>query len=158
MKHPLLLAFLALSLNTFAADLPYNEQADAKAEVQRVVAEAKASNKPALLIFGANWCEDCRALDTALKSEKNAALMAQSFRVLKIDVGRFDRNLDIANAYANAQGSPIKKGIPAAVVLSPKGDLIYATRAGELADARGMSESGIYDFFKRVATMPENKK
>ncbi len=119
--------------------------------MQRVVAEAKASNKPALLIFGANWCEDCRALDKALKSEKNAALMAQSFQVVKVDVGRFDRNLDIANAYANAQGSPIKKGIPAAVVLSPKGDLIYATRAGELADARGMSERGIYDFFKQAA-------
>jgi thioredoxin 1 len=81
-----------------------------------------------------------------LKSEKNAALMAQEFRVVKVDVGRFDRNLDIANTY----GNPIKKGIPAAVVISPKGDLIYATRAGELADARGMSESGVYDFFKQA--------
>jgi thioredoxin 1 len=148
MNHLLALTFLVLTTSTFAADLPYNEQADAKAEVQRVVAEAKASNKPALLIFGANWCEDCRALDKALKSEKNAALMAQEFRVVKVDVGRFDRNLDIANTY----GNPIKKGIPAAVVISPKGDLIYATRAGELADARGMSESGIYDFFKQAAS------
>jgi thioredoxin 1 len=154
MKHLFLPAIAAIALTVYAADLPYNEQADAKAEVQRVVAEAKASNKPALLIFGANWCEDCRALDKSLKSEKNAALMAQEFRVVKVDVGRFDRNLDIANTY----GNPIKKGIPAAVVISPKGDLIYATRAGELADARGMSESGIYDFFKRAAAMPENKK
>jgi thioredoxin 1 len=65
MKLLLTLSFLALSFNIFAADLPYNEQADAKADVLRVVAEAKASNKPALLIFGANWCEDCRALDKA---------------------------------------------------------------------------------------------
>ncbi len=151
MKLLSLLVFLALSLNTFAADLPYNEQADAKAEVQRVVAEAKASNKPALLIFGANWCEDCRALDKALKSEKNAVLMAQSFHVVKVDVGRFDRNLDIANAYGDGRNSVIKKGIPAAVVLSPKGEVIYATRAGELADAREMSESGVYDFFKQAA-------
>jgi thioredoxin 1 len=153
-KDAFKLALSALCVAALAADLPYNEQADAKADVQRVVAEAKASNKPALLIFGANWCEDCRALDKSLKSEKNAALMAQEFRVVKVDVGRFDRNLDIANSY----GNPIKKGIPAAVVISPKGDLIYATRAGELADARGMSESGIYDFFKRAAAMPENKK
>jgi thioredoxin 1 len=158
MKHLFLPAIAAIALTVYAADLPYNEQADAKAEVQRVVAEAKASNKPALLIFGANWCEDCRALDKSLKSEKNAALMAQEFRVVKVDVGRFDRNLDIANAYGDGRNSVIKKGIPAAVVISPKGDLIYATRAGELADARGMSESGIYDFFKRAAAMPENKK
>jgi thioredoxin 1 len=154
MRFHLAFSTFLVSLSALAADLPYNEQADAKADVQRVVAEAKASNKPALLIFGANWCEDCRALDKSLKSEKNAALMAQEFRVVKVDVGRFDRNLDIANTY----GNPIKKGIPAAVVISPKGDLIYATRAGELADARGMSESGIYDFFKRAAAMPENKK
>jgi thioredoxin 1 len=152
MKLLLPMALLAISLCTFAADLPYNEQADAKAEVQRVVAEAKASNKPALLIFGANWCEDCRALDKALKSEKNAALMAQEFRVVKVDVGRFDRNLDIANMYGDGRNSAIKKGIPAAVVISPKGEVIYATRAGELADARGMSESGIYDFFKQAAS------
>jgi protein disulfide-isomerase len=151
MKLILTLSVLLLSLSTFAADPPYNEQADAKAEVLRVDAEAKTSNKPALLIFGANWCEDCRALDKSLKSEKNAALMARSFRVLKIDVGRFDRNLDIANQYGDGRNSVIKKGIPAAVVLSPTGEVIYATRAGELADAREMSDSGVYDFFKRAA-------
>jgi thioredoxin 1 len=36
-------------------------------------------------------------------------------------------------------------------VISPKGGVIYATRAGELADARGMSESGVYDFFSLAA-------
>ena len=44
----------------------------------------------------------------------------------------------------------MKKGIPAAVVLSPEGEVLYATRLGELADARQMSDTGIYDFFKRV--------
>ena len=45
---------------------------------------------------------------------------------------------------------PVKKGIPAAVVLSPEGEVLYATRLGELADARHMSDTGVYDFFKRV--------
>ena len=48
-------------------------------------------------------------------------------------------------------GNPIKKGIPAAVILSPSGQVLYATKAGELADARRMSESGVYDFFKRAS-------
>jgi hypothetical protein len=47
-------------------------------------------------------------------------------------------------------GNPIKKGIPAAVVVSPAGQIVYATRAAELADARSMSESGVYDFFRGV--------
>jgi len=99
-----------------------------------------------LVIFGANWCADCRALDQALSTGKNAELVAREFKVVKVDVGNFDRNLDLAARY----GNPIKKGIPAAVVLSSEDQVLYATRLGELADARHMSDTGIYDFFKRV--------
>lgn len=99
-----------------------------------------------LVIFGANWCDDCRALELALKSPQNATQMAREFRVVKVDVGRFDRNLDLSKAYRD----PIKKGIPAAVLLSPDNQVLYATRAGELADARRMSQSGVHDFFNGV--------
>ena len=46
---------------------------------------------------------------------------------------------------------PLKHGIPAVAVLTPEGNVTYATRAGELADARRMGDSGIYDFFVKVA-------
>jgi protein disulfide-isomerase len=140
-----LLTTLAATL-AGAAALPYDESVDAKAAVQQALAAAKADQVPVLVIFGANWCEDCRALDLALKTGRNAELMAKEFKVVKVDVGNFNRNLDLARSY----GDPIKKGIPAAVVLSPDAKVLYATRAGELADARRMSDSGIHDFFKGV--------
>ena len=108
---------------------------------------SRGDHRPVLLVFGANWCEDCRALDRALKSGRNAEQMARSFRVVKIDVGNFDRNLDLAQTY----GNPIKKGIPAAVVLSPDNQVLYATKGGELANARRMSDTGITEFFERVS-------
>jgi len=138
---------LGLAFAAQAADRPYDETADAKAALRTALAEAATANRPLLVIFGANWCTDCRALDTALKSGRNAELIGQEFRLLKIDVGNFDKNLDIAAAY----GNPIKKGIPAAVVLSPNNEVLYATRGGELADARRMSETGIYDLLKQAA-------
>jgi len=142
-----ILALAALvCANAMAAPPPYDESADARAEVRAALVAAKASQVPVLVIFGANWCKDCRALDRALKSPQNAALMQREFKVVKVDVGRFDRNLDLAAAF----GNPIRQGIPAAVVLSPDMQVLYATRAGELADARRMSESGIHDFFKGV--------
>ena len=144
-RRTLLLAALCAGA-ALAGALPYDESADAKAEVRQALADAGHSKLPVLVIFGANWCEDCRALDTAMKSGRNAELMARSFKVVKVDVGNFDRNLDLAASY----GNPIKKGIPAAVVLSPANQVLYATRAGELADARRMSESGIHDFFTRA--------
>ncbi|PZP60111.1 MAG: thiol reductase thioredoxin [Pseudoxanthomonas spadix] len=141
------LLLLAATGAALAADLPYNPQADAKAEVAQALAAGKQARKPTLLIFGANWCGDCRALDTSLHSEKNAALVKQHFEVVKVDVGNWDHNLDIANTY----GNPIEKGIPAAVVVSPAGKVVYATKAGELANARKMSDEGIYEFFSKVA-------
>lgn len=147
-----LLATLVASLAR-AGGLPYDESADAKAAIQQALAAAKTERVPVLLIFGANWCEDCRALELALKTGRNAELMAKEFIVVKVDVGNFDRNLDVDRAY----GDPIKKGIPAAVLLSPDAQLLYATRAGELADARRMSESGIYDFFKAVVQAAKAK-
>jgi hypothetical protein len=44
-----------------------------------------------------------------------ASLIDARFVVVKIDVGNFDKNLDVVKHY----GYPTGKGIPAAVVLSP---------------------------------------
>ena len=146
MIRRLLLLTAVLATRAVAAPLPYDESADAKAALQQALVAAKSDQVPVLVIFGANWCEDCRALDSALKTGRNAEQVAHEFKVVKVDVGRFDRNLELSHAY----GDPIRKGIPAAVVLSADNQVLYATRAGELADARRMSESGIYDFFSGV--------
>jgi protein disulfide-isomerase len=130
-----------------AATLPYDADANAKTDVQHTLVAAQADHRLVLVIFGANWCEDCRALDRALHTGKNAELIAREFDVVKVDVGHFDRNLDVSATY----GNPIRNGIPAAVILSPDSKVLYATRAGELADARRMSDSGVYDFFKAAA-------
>ncbi len=152
MRKLILLAGL-LATAAWAAPLPYDEAADAKADVKRTLSEAKKNNMPVLVIFGANWCEDCRALDKALKTGRNAELVNREFKVVKVDVGRFDKNLDVAEAY----GNPIKKGIPGAVVLSPDNKVLYITKLGELADARHMSETGIYDFFHAVTQKTKAK-
>jgi protein disulfide-isomerase len=146
MKTLLFLACFCAATLYAAPQMPYDEAADAKADVKSTLTEAKKDGMPVLVIFGANWCLDCRALDKALHEGRNAELVNREFKVVKVDVGNFDRNLDLAARY----GNPIKKGIPAAVVLSPRDEVLYATRLGELADARNMSDTGIYDFFKRV--------
>lgn len=142
----LILSFLA-SMSSLAADQAYDEQADANKEIQQALVEATKAKVPVILIFGANWCPDCRVLDTAMKSGAAAPLMARDFRVVKINVGRFDRNTDIAQTY----GVPLKKGIPAIAILSANNAVLYATRSGELADARSMGNSGIHEFLMRAA-------
>ncbi|MES2205340.1 MAG: thioredoxin family protein [Pseudomonadota bacterium] len=146
MKRFAAIVILSLALTAHANNMPYNGAVDANRELQQAFVESHQTKQPILLIFGANWCEDCRALDEALKTEKNAALMAKKFKVVKIDVGNFDHNLDISARY----GNPIQKGIPAAVILSPENKILYTTHAGELANARRMSANGVYDFFSNL--------
>lgn len=133
------------------ATLPYDESADPKQDLQRALAEARKANKRVLVVFGANWCPDCRALDREFHAGgRTEQLVHERYEVVKIDVGRFDRNLDVAKLY----GDPIKKGIPSVVVVTPTNEVVYQTRAGELADARSMGADGIYTFFKEQADKP----
>ena len=149
MRRTLATAILVLAAaGAAAAMLPYDEAANPKADLETALATSNATKRPVLVIFGANWCEDCRALDASLKNANNANLVSKEFVLVKVDVGNFDRNLDVAARY----GNPIKRGIPAAVVLSPNNQVLYATRAGELSNARRMSETGVYDFFRGVAS------
>ena len=88
-----------------------------------------------------------------MKEGASAPLVAREFQVVKVDVGRFDRNVAVAESY----GVPLKNGIPAVVILSAANKILYVTRAGELADARSMGESGIYDFLREVTrTVPRS--
>jgi protein disulfide-isomerase len=148
------LLFLFLAVVSAVAENPYSETADAKLEIKQALTQAAATQTPIIIVFGANWCGDCKMLDKAMKNGASAPLLSQDFKVVKVNVGRFDKNLDVAKTY----GVPLKKGIPAVVIISAKNEVLYVTREGELADARKMGDKGIYDFFKRVTAEALAKK
>ena len=139
-----------LSAGAGATTGPYDEKASAAADVQHALAAAASDHHKVLLIFGANWCGDCRALDQALHG-KSGPLVDGKFDVVKIDVGNFDKNLDIDARY----GHPIGNGIPAVVLVDADNKIVYSTKGGELANARKMGDQGIYDFLSgKLAAHP----
>jgi protein disulfide-isomerase len=146
MQRLLALPLLLVALACSAADGPYNEAADARKDIAQALSQAAQSGKNVIVVFGANWCGDCKVLDLAMKQGSSAPFVAREFQVVKVDVGRFDRNVAVADSY----GVPLKNGIPAVVILSPANKILYVTRAGELADAGSMGESGIYEFLRKV--------
>ncbi|MDT9000606.1 thioredoxin family protein [Paucibacter sp. APW11] len=117
----------------------YNEQADARADLNRAVAQAAAAKKQVLVVYGANWCGDCQALDRKMSDGTLAGPVAKRYVTVKVDVGRFNRNLDVAEQ----MGVSLKKGIPAVAVLGADGQLVGATNGGELADARNMGDDAV---------------
>jgi thioredoxin 1 len=163
--HPLMKTIFALALAVLAAGCgsqnasnhaagPYNEQADAKLDIEQALSQASVSNTPVLVVFGGNWCGDCRALDKAMKTGAVAPLIKRDFQIVKVNIGHFDKNQDIAQSY----GVPLDRGVPTVAILSPQGEVLYATKGGELSSARKMGDTGIYDFFKKVSDSAIAKK
>jgi thioredoxin len=143
------LAVCALALGAAvaaAATRPiYDEHADARHDVAAATSQAAKAGRNVVLVFGANWCPDCRALDAQMHEPALARLIARDFVVVTIDVGRFDKNLDIGKKY----GVPISKGIPAIAVLNPQGKLLYAQSQGQFANARAMPYHDFAEFFEK---------
>ena len=150
--HTLFLMSVVIAVRAADRPTPYNESADAKQDIKQAL--ATATNTPIIIVFGANWCPDCLVLDHALTQGASATLLKRDFRIVKVDVGHFDKNVDVAETY----GVPLKKGIPAVAIISPKSEVLYVTKEGELSNARKMGDDGIYQFFKKVTAAQKPKE
>jgi len=141
----LMLALLAFGRLGWAASQPiYDEKADAPEQIRAAIAEASRRGKNIVLVFGANWCPDCHALDAQMHKPELAGIIQKNFLILNVDTGHGDKNLDVAQKY----GVPLEHGIPALAVLDPHGKLLYAQDQGQFADARHMSYESIKAFFE----------
>jgi thioredoxin 1 len=128
---------------------PYDETADAKADIAAALMRAQAENKLMLITFGANWCPDCRAFDTAIHQPELATTIDERYVLVKVDVGNWDKNIDVVQRFDN----PIAGGIPSIVVVDAQEHNLYATKAGQLAASRNMSASEFARFFEAMATL-----
>lgn len=123
---------------------PYAASADAASAVDSALARAAASGKRVLLVMGANWCHDSRALAGWLETPRFAALTAARYEVVFVDVGipqtGEGRNLDIARRFGLAD----VPGTPALLVLTAEGQLVNAGTAAGWRNAASRSEDAIY--------------
>jgi thioredoxin 1 len=152
--RPIIIALaITITITALVANLmfgpkpAYDESADAGAKIASAIEAGKGAKRPILLIFGANWCSDCLTLDGALQSGATAALVNDRFEIVKIDVGEFDKNTDLAQGY----GVPLQMGIPTIAVLSTSGKALYVTEASELANAGSLGDAGLLTFFTQLA-------
>jgi thiol:disulfide interchange protein len=119
---------------------PYDTQADAHAEVEAALAEARTSGRRVLLDFGGNWCADCRVLSGVLESPAVKPWLAANFVTVLIDIGRLSKNLDIAGRW----GVQVQDA-PAVLVISPDGRLLNRNALSALTDARLLSPQAVVD-------------
>ena len=80
-------------------------------------------HKNVLLDFGGNWCIDCHVLENAFHQPRIAPLLNGNYIVVHVDVGKYDKNLDLAKKYH----VNLEKGVPSLAVLDAQGKVLYGT-------------------------------
>jgi thiol-disulfide isomerase/thioredoxin len=129
-----------------AAD-PYPPPANAAADLQRARERASRSGKLLMVVFGGNWCPDCRALDGRLHESPVREYVEERFEVVNVNIGEMNANLGIAKDL----GVSLQKGVPAAAFFAPDGKPVGITNQGELEPARQYNAQQVLTFLRRVA-------
>ena len=123
----------------------YPADTDAQKEIQEALRAAAKSHKRVMLVFGGNWCYDCHVLDAAFHSPEIAPTVNRSFIVVHVDIGEYNKNLELAKKY----DVPLEKGVPAAAILDGDGTLVVSQKNQEFEKARSMSPEDILAFLNK---------
>ena len=127
---------------------PYDEGANADAAVAAAFARAQKSHKRVLIDLGGNWCVDCIVLANFLKLPEMQRFMAAHYEVVTVDVGRFNRNLQIPARFGITERL---EGVPAILIADPDGTLVDRGHVAALADARSMTPQALADWLAQWA-------
>lgn len=126
---------------------PFDATRNAMMDVDIALQGAKVSGRNVLLVLGGNWCHDSRGLAAKFNEPELAAVIAEGYELVWVDVGYRDRNLDVPQRF----GIMELYGTPTILILSPEGELLNRDSAHDwrTADSKPYDETLVY--FQRYA-------
>jgi len=130
-------------------DAPFDSAADADADVDAAVTRARRSHKRVLIDLGGNWCADCRILAGLMERPEMRAFLSAHYEIVSVDVGRFNRNLQIPARYGITSRL---EGVPAILVVTPDGRLVNGGHISAIQDARHFTPQALADWLAQWAT------
>lgn len=98
-------------------------------EIELALLNANKKSGGVMIIFGSDWCPPCRELDKLLDQTDVKNDLHPIYEILKIDIGHWDKNMDIAKKY----GNPVREGIPGIVLLNKDGTIREIVEINELS-------------------------
>ncbi|HOS48823.1 MAG TPA: thioredoxin family protein [Bacteroidia bacterium] len=143
--------FVVMAQLVFAQEAPkpveiYHPDMDAKAQIQKAVAEAKSGNKHVFLMVGGNWCKWCRMFEKFIHADAqiDSALKA-GFVMEHINFSKENKNEEVLASLS----FPQRFGFPVFVILDAQGNRIHTQNSGYLEEGEGYSKEKVIEFFKQ---------
>ena len=125
--------------------LPYDEKVVDSLQLDEFIDLSISRGKQPVVIFGGNWCPDCRILEGTLAMPTIKKFLQQHYQVMHIDIGRYDRNMDLMD-HLNIES---KKGVPRVVILDLEKNIMNSSTSSEWTTARDRKQQEIYNYFQK---------
>ncbi|MGH6978618.1 MAG: thioredoxin family protein, partial [Brevundimonas sp.] len=126
---------------------------NATADVDAALARARQSGKRVLLVMGANWCSDSRALAGWLATDRFAELIERKYELVFVNIGmpKSDdgHNLGIARRFGLSE----LPGLPNVLVLTGDGVLVNPTTATSWRNAESRTGDAVYEELANLADL-----
>lgn len=138
--------FFATASFAQQTDSIYHVNADAKAQIAKAVAEAKAEHKQVFLTVGGNWCKWCRWF---YKFSNENAHVDSAFKANyvqeHINYSKENKNMEVMKQL----GFPQRFGFPVFVILDENGNRVHTQNSGYLEEGEGYSEEKVIEFLNQ---------
>lgn len=133
----------------------YDEKADAKEQIAKALAAAKANNQRVLIQWGGNWCPWCIQLHKLMRKDRDLSKeLFYEYIVVFVDTGRpAGKNVELATSY----GADLKKhGYPYLTILDADGRPVANEASGQFEKDAKSVEAG-HDAAKIVAMLKKHE-
>ena len=118
----------------------YNETATAQSVITKAVDGANTDGIRALVIWGANENDRCKAFEVTRRSrDVTPVFFSDEYKLAYVDVGKADKAVDVAKSYGVTLSDD---ALPFLTVLDQKGKVVANISSRELAAADGAGFDG----------------
>ena len=117
---------------------------DSMADLKAGFETAQKNNKLALVVMGANWCHDSRALAARLYKEPLSTVIKAHYEIIFIDVGYLEKGKDIITSL----GIPVYYATPTVLIVDPASrQVLNADNRNQWGNAYNISMQESVDYF-----------
>lgn len=127
---------------------PFKPSANVMADVDGVLARAKAEGKLALIVMGANWCHDSQGLLEHFTKPEMTTVLTDHYEELLVDVGLLDKGAEVNQRF----GLPVIYGTPTVMIIDPSNEKVLNHRdLQQWYNAASISLEDTIDYFTSKA-------
>jgi len=125
---------------------PYDGKIYTVKEIENFINKSIDNSKQPILIFGANWCPDCRIFSGTMDIPKIKKFIDINYDVLYIDVKRYQINMSLLTFFK----IPSEEGIPRILAFDKDKNIINISNTTEWRTARTRTSQEIFNFFQEI--------